>query len=211
MKQIKILGFAVAAVMAVMAFAGAGSASAAVLCTTNEACSTSHVTEEGEMLDVGDVLVGTAKNLVLTATPEVKCSHSVTEVEVTEASPVAGEVTNLEFTGCAAQTILGPTPCSVAVENLPYAGTVTKGSGGNGTLNVSGISGDPEAFVECGGIIVCTYGNAEFKLPISGGNPVKITASNVPLTIQKGLLCPSEAKWDAVYEATGAITSVFVQ
>lgn len=212
-KSLKILGLLVAAAIAGSALLGAGSASAAVLCTSNEDCSTSHTSEEGEMLDAGDVLVGTAENLVLTGTPEVTCAHSLTEVEVTGANPIEGELSTLEFSGCAAKTVLGNVACNVQVENLPYTGTVTKvGSNGNGRLEATAISGEPSAFVTCAGFIECAFGNSVFDLAISGGDPVKITANKLPLKIKSGgFLCPSEALWDASYEAVGSITSVFVR
>lgn len=211
MKLVKMLGVALAGALLWVAIGGAASAPAAVLCTTNETCSESHLTEEGEMLDVGDTLVGTASDLVLTGTPEVTCTHSVTEVEVSAAEPAAGEIVGLDFTGCAAKTILGNVQCTVSVLNLPYAAAVNAAGEGNGTLKVTGINGSPEAFVSCAGVVNCTYGNSEFVLPVSGGNPVQITANKVPLAIQKGFLCPASMTWDATYQATGELTSVFVR
>lgn len=211
MKSLKLLGLLVAAALVVSAFVAA-TASADVLCTTNADCSASHNSEEGEMLDTEDVLVGTAEDLVITATPEVTCEHSETEVTITNANPIEGEVSNLEFSGCSAKTILGPIPCEVQVQNLPYVGTVKRvGSSGNGILEATASSGEPRAAVVCGGTVECVFGNEVFDFAVFGGDPVLIQASNMPLQVKSGFLCPSEAFWDADYEAVGPLTSVFVR
>jgi len=202
-RYVKILGLAAVAAMAIMAFAGAGSASATVLCKENASpC------PEEKRYEAEDTLTGTAENTLITASPTITCTHSATTAEVTEpggeGEPVTGTITALSFTGCKADTIFNPN-CVVSVNGLPYHAEVT-GSGGNGTIVVGGAS----AGVVCAGVINCVFGNELFELPLAGGNPAKITASNVFLEKESGFLCPGEGRWDAAFKAVGANTAAWV-
>jgi hypothetical protein len=121
-----------------------------------------------------------------------------------EGEPVIGTITALSFTGCKADTIFNPS-CTVGVNGLPYNAEVV-GSGGNGTIRVS----NADASVVCAGIINCVFGNELFELPITGGNPAKISATNVVLKKESGLLCPGEGLWDATFKAVAPNTAAWV-
>lgn len=205
MRYLKVLGLAAVAAMAVMAFLGASSASATVLCTqTLTTCPGGH--ETNEMYEPGDIIVGTATNARLTSDlANVKCSNSETEAELETtggaSETVTGTIIGLNFTGCKTEQVI-PVNCTVTVNNLPYNTEVHWTEGHNGQLTVtSGGGGNPGATVVCIGVINCTFSNTLFSLPIDGGNPAKVTANKVNL-LRNGGLCGNEAFWDATYEST---------
>lgn len=213
MKYIKVLGLAAIAAMALIAFVGASSASATVLCTRNlTSCPEGHSTEE--MYEVGDIITGTSTNATLSSDlSNVICEHSETVAEITSTGgsglPVEGEIIELNFSKCHTETAL-PTPCKVEVVNLPYLAKVVAVGGGNGELFVSsGGSGSPGAAVTCAGIIECTFTRSVFELPVTGGNPASITANEVPLN-RTGGLCGTRASWNATYKAVGTNTAIWV-
>jgi hypothetical protein len=209
-KYLKALGLAAIAAMALMAFLGAGSASATVLCTQAlTTCPGGH--ETGEMYEPGDVIVGTSTNARLTSDlANVKCTNSETEAELEStggaSETVTGKIIELNFTGCKTEQLV-PVNCTVTVNNLPYNAEVHWTEGRNGQLTVtSGGAGNPGATVVCIGVINCTFSNTLFSLPVDGGNPAKVTANKVNL-LRNGGLCGNEAFWDATYEST---TPVYV-
>lgn len=200
MKYLKMLGFAAVAAAALMAFVGAGSASAAEtsLCSTNtNPCS-------GTKYGSGTVIKSSLKTgTVATLTNplgNVTCSVSTVTGKTTAASgtPLPGEVTGLTFETCVRDKALGGTEaCEVKVEGLPYKSSITtteKASNGNGILTVE----NPKALVVCGTVINCTFSAATVKLHVTGGAPATAIASEQVLN-REGGLCPSEAKWDAEY------------
>jgi hypothetical protein len=213
MKYIKILGLAAVAAMALMAFVGASSASATVLCKVSTSpCPT------GSMYEPGTVIEGVSTNATLTsdlATVVCTNSETVAKTETTGSSTttVTGTITALTFTGCTANN--GTVKCTVTVQGLPYHAEVHWGSGVNGTLTVKAHAGgvSPGATVVCAGLISCTFENTLFTLPVNGGNPATIVANAVPLerTAFGGTpLCGTTAAWDATYTAVGTNTSINV-
>lgn len=220
MKYLKILGLAAVAAMALTAFFGATSASANVLCTENKnPCPGNHPTEK--KLIVGDIIKATAVNPVLTASPEVTCTHSEVEGHITNAGGkginVTGTIDKLTFSTCHAFFFGSTVSCSVdTTKHLPAHFEVTGTDAlKNATLRVkkeaTGANVDPGATVVCGGFLTCTFSKAEFALGITGGNPATVNAAAVPLSIGSGGFgCPSEAKWDADYKAIAPNISLFV-
>ncbi len=210
MKYAKMLGLAAIAALALMAVAGAGTASATVLC--KEKPNASNQCPAGKDYAAGTVLKATAASAFLdTSLVDVTC-HSEVEAKTTTtggaAATVLGTIENLTFTGCETE---GGSECEVEVENLPYKAEIhNTATVGNGLLTVTGHSGEPSAQVVCFGFLDCTFGNTKFELPVDGGNPAKVTANAVKLAIKEGgFLCPSEAKWTATYTATSP-TAVWV-
>jgi hypothetical protein len=211
-KYSKILGLAVVVALALMAFVGASSASATVLCKV----STSPC-PEGEKYESGTVIEGTATNATLTSNlATVVCGHSETVAEVENAgsssTTVTGTITALTFTNCVANKL---TPCTVEVNGLPFHAEVHWTAGVNGTLTAKAHAGGalPGANVVCGTLLSCTFERSLFTLPINGGNPANIVANKVSLerTAFGGTpLCGSEAFWDATYTAVGENTSINV-
>jgi hypothetical protein len=209
-KHVKILGLAAVAAMALMAFVGASSASATVLCNV----STSPC-PAGGIYGSGQVIKGTASNAELTSTgigfPNVICGTSKTETKIENAggaaATVTGQVTALTFENCKTSTGI---ECKVEVENLPYHAEVHWTEESDGTLTVkTGGTGNPGATVICGTVISCTFSKSLFTLSVTGGNPAHVTAAQVPLELTKIGACPASATWDATYVATSP-TSIWV-
>lgn len=213
MKYIKVLGLAAIAATALMAFVGASSASATVLCK-----SATSPCPAGEMYEPGTVIEGTSTNAELTsnlANVDCKDSHTTAVTTTTggAAETVQGTITSLTFNECST-TQTPPLPCEVTVNNLPYHAEVHWTTGVNGQLTVeSDGSGSPGASVVCAGVISCTFERALFTLPVAGGNPATISANKISLerTPFGGTpLCGTEAFWDATYTAVGVNTAIRV-
>lgn len=201
MKHLKMLGLAITAAMAVMAFVGASSASANVLCKENVSpC------PAGQTYGVGSKIVGKATDPLLTGSIEVTCKTSETTVEVTNAGGagnVTGKVTALNFKECNS----GGIGCTVTVNNIPYHAEV-KGTGATGELTVTGIAGQPGAKVVCAFFLSCTFTAPKFELGIDEGaaGVASVTAVNEELEkIAGGGICPEESFWDANYISTTAV------
>ncbi len=218
MKYIKILGLAAVAAMALMAFVGAGSASATVLCKETPTGTNPAVCPAGKTYAVNDVIEGAVQQpaLLTNDLENVECATSTTRSKVTNAggtnSTVLGTIESLTFGGC--KTEVTKATCTVTVENLPYLAEVHWTSGTHdGTLTAKNDgSGEPGAKVTCVGVLICKF-SAEPTLDIHGGSPASVEASEEPLGIHGGFLeavCPTEAFWDATYVATGTNTAVWV-
>jgi hypothetical protein len=205
-----MFGLAAIAAVAAMAFIGASSASATVLCkTATVPCP--------EKYGAGTIIEGTATNATLTSNlATVVCGHSAAKTEVAieggPAATVTGRIINLTFTFCF--TSEGMIPCTVSVQKLPYHAEVHWTTGANGLLTAkSGGKGSPGVNVVCTGVISCTFEKTLFTLPIDGGNPASVTANKVSLertAFGSPSLCGSDASWDVTYNAVGANTSIFV-
>jgi hypothetical protein len=215
MRVIKTLGLSAITAIAAMAFLGASSASAAVLCKETPTGEPA-VCPEAATYGAGTIIEGTAVNPELTSDlADVICKHSETEAEITSTGnaeeTVTGTIWSLNFTECRTTDIV-PTACTVTVRNLPYHAEVdwVEGTHDGRLTVVDHGSGNPGALVECvGDLIDCTFEKGLFDLPLEGGNPAHITANQVQLESQ-GAVCPEEAFWDATYEATGENTEVWV-
>jgi hypothetical protein len=207
---LKMFGLAAIAAVAAMAFVGASSASATVLCkTATVPCP--------EKYGAGTIIEGTATNATLTSNlATVVCGHSATKTEISNAggaaATVTGKITALTFTSCFANN--GAVPCTVSVQKLPYHAEVHWTVGANGILTAkTGGAGSPGANVVCAGLISCTFERTLFTLPVDGGNPASVTANKVSLerTAFGGTpLCGTEAFWDATYVSVGANTAIYV-
>jgi hypothetical protein len=202
MKCIKAFGLVAAAALAVMAFVGAGSASATTLCQENvNPCPAGQRYAKGTKLEAS---LKTGTNAVLTTkggllNPTVTCKKSTTTDVLTaeSGSPLLNEITALTFTECTAN--LGSGKCTVTSVNLPYKSELAATGSGNGTLTVtSGGKGNPGALVECGELPTCTYGAAKFVLDAIGGAPGEVLAKEEPLS-GGAFPCPPESKWTATY------------
>jgi hypothetical protein len=212
MRHLKMLGLAAIAALVAMALVGASSASATGLFKNS-----GHT----EAYAKGQTYTATSSSAVLDTNEEdVTCvtsgavPGSKTVLEQSENNTGAGmalkgKILSLEFKNC---TSSGGISCTVTSVNTPYNASVSFTSGSNGTITVTGASGEPGARVSCGfGFLQCRFG-AEPKLGITGGNPAKVTATAVPmkLTSEEGFAkCPAEAKWTATYTATSP-TAIFV-
>jgi hypothetical protein len=197
-KHLKVLGLAVIAAMAVMAF-GAASASATQICVTGAPgdgkCATADTERE---LAQNESIVGASKNPTLTNDiTNVTCENSSVTVKMTSentVTPITGEITALSFTGNC-KTASG-TACTVTVKNLPYSGSLTSSS-----LTAEDPTG-AGALVKCGFLINCEFLTKKATLSVAHDT---FTATSVPLT-RSGGFCPEEANWDAVYTGPATVS-----
>ena len=198
MKYLKMLGLAAVAAMALMAF-GAGTASATKLCSTNTNPCTGTVYGKGTAIKT-QLQAGTIANLT-TSTGNVTCTTSSIEGKTTSGGggtgvPVEGEITSLKFSSCTLD-VFGSPSCTVTATGIPTKVEANATSNGNGTLS----TGSAGATVNCAGWINCTFTAPGILLTVTGGNPAHVTATQEVLA-GSGVLCPSEARWDATYEVT---------
>jgi len=206
MKYLKMLGLAVTAAVALMAFVGAGSASATELCSSNtNPCSGTMYPAKTQIKS--NLKAGT-EAVLKAGFATVKC----------KASTVNGETSN---TGSSTETVSGPITtlnfgeCNCEVEVLKNGSLEIHGSGtGNGTL--TGKSS--EVTINCSGV-ACIFGTASTGTTIgtaTGGNPATLAAnaklpwiagdsSNSVCTLGTGT-----GSWTASYEVT-APAPLFVE
>lgn len=202
MKYVKMLGLAAVAAMALAAFAGAGTASATELCSTNTSpCSgTKYLsgTKVAASLKTGTTAVLTAGFGSVSCTKSSMAGSTSTNGSATET--VKGSITSLTFEGCTGP--FGESCTNPKAEGLPYAAEIHATGGGNGTLTVSGA----KVVVECGFTVNCRFSVATASLTVTGGNPnATAAASKIALTpesIPGHENCPTSATWTATYTVT---------
>lgn len=195
MKWIKNLTLGAIAAAALMAFLGAGSASAAQLCATSGAGAECAGTGKFEY---SGSITGTSTNATLsTNLSNVECSDSATTIVANSSTgaPILGEVTALSFSGCQTEGLVH-TACTVTVKNLPYSASLE-----GKTLTVTDPVG-AGAKVVCGTIISCEFLTSAANLAITNGEPTVAVAKEVALSHESGAICPSTATWDATYSVT---------
>jgi hypothetical protein len=210
MKYLKMLGLAAIAALALTAVVGAGSAAAnAKLC--KKAISPCPA---GEAYPAGTKISASLKTKthaqLTTSLGTITCTKSAVAGETTQESgnPLHGVITAVSFEGCT----LASTACTVTPQNLPYTATGTAGATvGNGTLTVERSrtktengtideGGRPQAAVQCGVLINCTFGSGDISFAVTGGAPAQ-GAVNQSLE-REGGLCPSTSTWEAEYTVT---------
>lgn len=198
MKFLKMLGLAAVAAAALMAFAGAGPASATVVCKTQPTA--------GVCPSEWDYPVGTKGKASLAAGTSAALQTTAGEVLVTcTASTVEGTSEN---TGGATSTVkstltaLTWSGCSSTVKTLnPGTGELHWIAGtNNGTLttfntlvtvNIFGVS--------------CSYGTGAAGTDMGttiGGNPGHLAVNTAINKQEGGFLCPATARFSAEYVAT---------
>jgi hypothetical protein len=172
-------------------FTSAAPASATVLCkTATEPCTSAWAA--GTTLQTS-LKSGTQFTLEAGFTT-ITCTETSMKGEVTNAGPggnVSGTITSISFGGCG----------SVTVDVLTSNGTfsIAAGTGGNGTLALTGVE---VTFASSG--ISCVYGFGQTGTPttISGGAMASIPGEmNVP-KLSGGFSCASPAKWKAPLTVT---------
>ena len=187
MKWIKNLALAAIAAAALMAFIGAGTASATQLCTDSG----------GICTEYSGNITGKSTNATLaTNLANVECSESATTMNASSSTgaPITGETTALSFTGCRTEVTL--IPCTVTVRNLPYNASLE-----GKTLTVTDAVG-AGAKVVCGTVLSCEFLTTKAELTITNGEPTVAKAENVGLSHETGAICPSTATWSATYAVT---------
>jgi hypothetical protein len=180
MKHIKMLGLAVMAAAAFMAFAG--SASAAPTLTSpagTEYTGTIESTASGSLL-----LKAGFANITCTASTVSGTVSSNTEAEA------SGAISTLTFSNCGSATVTTITKGSLTI--LP-SGAVS-GSGSEVTVGISSLGTS------------CIYGTKTGTAlgTLVGGTPAKMTIkANLPLVkTASGFGCASPAEWSGSYTVT---------
>jgi hypothetical protein len=208
MKYVKMLGLATVAAAALMAFVGASSASATVLCTTNPvAVPTGTTCPANQAEPAGTEIHAVSEgNLVLTTGSEF------TEITCKKGT-VKGKTSN---EGSATETVKGAAETITWEECSTPNGACTVTTVKPGTLEVHWIEGThngtltstgAEITSNCASIfgnIHCIYKAENEDLgTITGGNPATADFESTPVNIiATSGLCPSGPKWDAKYEIT---------
>jgi hypothetical protein len=178
---------AVVTILAVSA-AGAGSASATVLCGANTDPCTSGTYGKGSVLEAS-LKSGTTWHLPA-GFATVNCGETAIKGEVTngggEGTNVSGTINTLSFGSC-----------NVTV-NVLKKGTfsISSTSGGNGTLTLEGFE---VTFSTAG--TSCTYGGTA-SMSLSGGAMASLKTIGSLSKTAGGFLCASPANWSAEYTVT---------
>ncbi len=197
MKYVKMLGLAAVAAMALMAFVGAGTASATVLCKTTL---TTGCAAAGQDYPAGTKIHATSEgSAVLETTGGVV-------LDTCTGSTVKGKTSN---TGGASETVSGP------IEELAWgACSRTTNTLKLGSLEVHHIAGtDNGTLTATGGIEVtiltifgtCTFGTgANLDIGrVTGGAPATIdTDKTVVPKIAGNAACPAHGVWNANFIVT---------
>jgi hypothetical protein len=197
MKHIKMLGLCLAGALVAMALIGAGTASATRLCAQNTTPCPAGSTY-GKGTSIKAQLVPGTTSVVTSGFVTVVCTESTMSGKTTSAgggsgTPVLGQISSVTWKGC--KTTSGSS-CTASALNTPW-GVSVSGSGGNGTMTVSGAAGK----FTCS--VTCEYEAKTASVSASGGNPARIKASNVSFSrIGGSFLCSSSASWSAEYEVT---------
>jgi hypothetical protein len=198
-----MLGFAAIAAIAAMAFVGVSSAMASeeiVLCKEDkDPCPAAKDFPAGTVLDAS-LVAGTTANLVSNL-GTVKCSESTTtgSTSTLSGNPLDGDITGLTFNSCK----LGETKCTATAEHLNYL-VLLKLTGAltyHVVVEKKGTNGNPQAFVECGSLIKCSFGAPEVLLK------VELLANDVDLSVNQaleritgpGFICGNTSTWEAKY------------
>jgi len=217
MKYVKMLGLAAVAAAALMAFVGASSASATVLCKT--ALGAGGTCPSGWAMKAGDELhavLESGTSAVLTEeAPEhtvkvIVCTSSTVQGKVTEegtsTTTAKGEITTLDFTGCTSPK-LGGTACTVTTLKGGTLEAHVTGTGPNGTLTSNGA----EVTTSCNsifGTIHCIFQTANTNVGVINGSSTTgktatFKANEALLNqVSTSVLCPEKAGWDGEYEVT---------
>ncbi|HET7455150.1 MAG TPA: hypothetical protein VFJ76_06485 [Solirubrobacterales bacterium] len=196
MKHLKMIGLAAVAAAALMAFLGAGTASATVICKNNlntNACSEPYpVGTKGK----ASLAAGSSALLETTAGEAlVTCTGSVIESSLKNAgsatTTVESNVSTMSFTGCTRE---------VKVIKGGYAILHHIAGTDNGTLTTV------ETEVTVNGIFgtSCTYGaGTGMDVGITvGGNPGSMSLNVVFPRTAGSFLCPADARFTGKYTAT---------
>jgi hypothetical protein len=199
---------AVVAALMIAALAGAGSASATVLCKENTTtCAAESIYPSGTTVSA---TLESGKYVELaTEFGTVKCSSSTMSGKTTaeKGAPLPIEISSLSVSGCGS---VGPCAEAGEARNLPYAAGVERTEAGNGTFTVSsGGKGNPSLkFFNCGPFknLTCVWGASQIAFSLAGGNPAHLEVSKKTLSRETegggSNLCPLTASLTASYEVT---------
>ena len=203
MKYVKMLGLAAVAAMALMAFVGAGTASATALCKTTPTTSGSNIGECPSAWTVDAVesqLSGTASLETLGGTVLDTCTKGsvsgTTNGTGSTTETVSGNISALTW-GTEAS------PCSKTTDTITNGSREIHAIGDthNGTLTAS--NGEVTVNTIFG---TCVYGVGTNKDlgEVVGGNPATLAINTIVNKKSGNATCPAEPRWTANYEVTSS-------
>jgi len=190
MKYLKMLGLAAVAAMALMAFAGSGTASASELCTvnTNPCPAASKITKiEASLIGGTAKFEDTLSNVLDTCTGGTMRITDITGgIGMTPTGSIPKD--DLTWSGC---TFTTDTVTSGTVE-------ATEASGGGTTVTAKGS----EVTINTGLFGSCSYGvgtGIDLGTVANGGTELVISK---PIKKTAGSFCPESVIWRATYKVT---------
>ena len=200
MKYVKMLGLAAVAAMALMAFIGASSASATVLCS--ESGKTTNCASSGKDYAAATTI---SASLDSGTSAVLKTTGGLIENTCTT-STVEGPTAN---TGGATETVRGTVEAAkLTFSNCSNTTDVTEG----GELEIHWISGTDNGTLTAKNFavtqilagITCTYtaGTGTDLGTVTGGSPATLDVNAVVNKSAGGFACPSTAVWVANYTVT---------
>jgi hypothetical protein len=196
MKHLRMLGLAAIAALGLMAFVGAGTASATTLST--DAAGT---VKYGVGTEIHSTLKsGTSAILETTeGTTIATCTTSTVRAAIGVATGVwvSGAINVLNFGGCSQVTVVVARGTLEITKGAGDAGTVV-GKGSEVTLELFGVS--------------CIYGTGTGTTlgTIAGGKESELAVNAVLPKISGGFLCPATGRWTATYIVTAPHALHFV-
>jgi hypothetical protein len=197
---IRTIGLAAIAALALTAWLGAGSATAAETTLCKSAADVPLCSAANRYAAGTTFQATTEEAIISTSLVSVECKSSMEGKTNTQSgNPLGITITSWSLDSC---TTVGGTDCVVENNNAkaPYAGSVTWTSSDDGDLSVkSAGSGAPSWLLECGAFMHCTF-SSQPTLSMNGGNPGEIVASSEPMSTEGGFFCPSKVEGlSAVY------------
>lgn len=195
LRTIRGLCLAMLAGLAIVAFAGSGSATATVLCKANEnpECIFTNTWLSGTIFELKRKSFDTT---FTTSLFTVTCKKTTNEVQIGEGTPLPIQVSNLTFGECSSS-------CTVTARNLPYEGSISPVGSGDGTITLVPREGaNPSVKAVCGAL-TCIYGAEEISLYLKRGMPGSAEAITFGAEVWREEPtegCPVEATWSVSYE-----------
>jgi hypothetical protein len=209
-KYLKMLGLAAVAAAALMAFVGAGTASADELCTT---AAVSNMCPAGKVItEVDASLVGSAKLESTTGATLDTCTAGTVKItEINEAhgnktgtSSIQGTVPAEDLTW----GVAGTTPCTFPTKTIT-GGSIdaTEAAGGGTTLTATGI----EVTINTVLFGSCVYGvGAGLDIGSVANGGTQLVINKTVNRTGGGAACPETSVWNATYKITNHTAVTYI-
>jgi len=200
MKYVKMLGLAAVAAAALMAFVGASTASATVLCKTagtseGTTCPANQAYPAGTSIHA----VNSGITKLTTEFLNIECEESTVEGstnnEGSATETVTGAISILTFSKC---------NCEVVVLKKGTLEVHWTANTNNGTLTSSGAEVTAQCTVPLIGKVHCIYATSATNLGTATGGAeatMDISSADIP-RLATSSLCDKTANWDATYKVT---------
>jgi hypothetical protein len=210
MRALKTVGTLLVVVFAVVAFAGATTASATRLCTTNTTPCTSVYANDRtfpmHLKPSTTITVTTSGGII---NPTFTCAASTWGLTNSNQGggvgvAVAVRLASVSYSAC---TSVNPAGCSstFTVGLAGATGDVTSTAGMDGTLQLT----PPLLGITCpilGTAVLCTYGGSgTLDGTVTGGNVATIDVRNQTIPASGGVGCPTSSVWNFTYTTTTAL------